>query len=266
MAVIFDAHVHIYSIFDLAKMVHYAHANFTRLLKIQGVDPAQCTRLLCLGERAGQNFFAEAISGSCQIEGCCVTPLKGALRVEFARAPRLYVLPGRQVACAERVELHALCTEARFTDGAPLRAAIAAANEASAVTVLPWGVGKWLGQRGEFLKQVLKDNAGLCVSDSALRPWPILRSPLLKMGRCMLAGTDPLPFAGEERRIGSYATLFAGDFDEDSPLEECRRMLSSTREGDFKVLGRRLNMVQVAAKMVALRCGTVFKENHKAHV
>ena len=43
----------------------------------------------------------------------------------------------------------------------------------------------------------------------------------------ILAGSDPLPFPGEEGMLGSYATVLEGDIDIDQPVAGVRRVLSS---------------------------------------
>ena len=99
MAVIFDAHVHLYHFFDLAKVVHCAHANFERILRAAGQRVEDAARLLLLTERKGQNFFREVGSGERLIEGCRISRCEAALRVDAAGAPPLFLLPGRQMAC-----------------------------------------------------------------------------------------------------------------------------------------------------------------------
>jgi hypothetical protein len=48
-----------------------------------------------------------------------------------------------------------------------------------------------------------------------------------KEGYSVAAGSDALPFPGEEKYLGTYASRIAGPFDPDRPRESFRRLLAS---------------------------------------
>ncbi len=50
---------------------------------------------------------------------------------------------------------------------------------------------------------------------------------MAEAGRRLLAGSDPLPLPGEERRVGSYASLWRTDVDWSDPAAAARTLLGT---------------------------------------
>jgi len=77
---------------------------------------------------------------------------------------------------------------------------------------------------------------------------------LLALGRRrgfkVLAGSDPLPLAGEERRIGRYGVRVRAEFDPEAPAESVRRMLFYGNVF-LETAGARLCPLQFAWRWVA---------------
>ena len=260
MAVIFDAHVHLYEEYDLSLAVRSAQAHFAAA-PVGG----EAARALILTERCGQAFFRRLASGRCAISGYKVeyTPEHACLRIDGGLGPLLYVFPGRQIACAERIEVHALLSDIDMADGAPLAQVLDSLRGAGAVTGLPWALGKWFGKRGQVVGEAI-EHAGygnLLISDPALRPQayplPRLYERAKKKGIPYVCGTDPLPLAGEEERIGSYATLYRGAIDTAKPGQEMRRILSSALPSDLEPVGSRLGAAAALLRIVKLRCSGI---------
>ncbi|MGB6222648.1 hypothetical protein [Haloferula sp.] len=136
---------------------------------------------------------------------------------------RLLVIAGRQVVTAERVEVLALATASEFEDGRPLSETIESVKAAGGIAVLPWGVGKWFGERGRLVEQAVREH-GVMVGDNAGRPlgWP---KPSLFSEFPVIPGSDPLKAEGEERMVGSYGFVLEADFDPKRPAESIRRSL-----------------------------------------
>jgi hypothetical protein len=110
--------------------------------------------------------------------------------------------------------------------------------------VIPWSPGKWYFGRKRVVRRLL-DRFGpqrLLVGDTPLRPMgypePLLVRHARREGFRVLAGSDPLPFAGEERQLGRYVTLFSGAaFNPHRPSDSVRGMLTSGAQG--RSVGRR---------------------------
>jgi hypothetical protein len=104
----------------------------------------------------------------------------------------------------------AIGTLNRFNDGESIYDVIETINDNGAVPILPWGVGKWLGKRGRIVKNIIciNNNTSVYLGDNRNRPifWP--KSRLYRIakhrGIDVFPGSDPLPFAAEYCRVGSF--------------------------------------------------------------
>jgi len=104
-------------------------------------------------------------------------------------------------------------------------------QHSGALTVVPWGFGKWLGGRGRRMEAVL-DSIGskaLFVGDNGSRlEWqgvPARVRACEQRGFRVLPGTDPFPFAGDYRRVGRFGFLAQAQFDEAAPWRALRAWL-----------------------------------------
>jgi hypothetical protein len=123
------------------------------------------------------------------------------------------IVCGRQVRAEAGLEVLALGTRGEFPDGRSLADTIQAVHESGALTVLPWGFGKWLGRRRDLVRRTLAasgrdklfigDNGGRLDAPAAPR---IIRE-FERLGFRSLPGTDPFPFGGDFRRVGAFGFL-----------------------------------------------------------
>jgi hypothetical protein len=198
-----DAHVHLHA--DATASLEFAAANLIAaasrpatlgilfLTETEGVDHfgGICAQA---GRRIG-NVYAVAGDGCLWWKG-------------DARLPIL-LIAGRQIVTAEGLEVLALGTVAKVSDGLPIADVLAWCEARGAVAVIPWGVGKWVGRRGRVVKDlVLKAAPGrLMLGDNAGRPgfW---RMSAFTAGAGVksriLSGSDALPLPGSERGIGRF--------------------------------------------------------------
>lgn len=228
MIVAADSHVHLYPEYDLAHALRSGMANLARLA--EGADPSEpraCA--LFLTERSDCHVFRDLRAGAAlpnSIEVVrCEDP--GAIEVR-CDAGSAYLFPGRQVATRERLEVLCLTADADIPDGLGLEETLERVRSTGGIPVIPFAPGKWLGARGRLLERTLGGVAGgaVLVSDSALRPfgWPRPRL-MLSAGAHVLAGSDPLPLAGDELRLGTYATLWRTGVDWRTPTTAARALL-----------------------------------------
>ena len=222
-----DAHVHLHPFYDLPRAFSTARA---RLAAAGGNGDG----VLCLTEAAGCDAFGALRDGRWPVSGW--TPVLAAdglaLRLESSAAGScLWVLAGRQIVARERVEILGLGLAAAIPGGLAVGDAVERVRDAGALPVLPWAPGKWLGGRGRVIASLM-DRFGpgaLLLADSSLRPLgyptPILLRRAEREGFRVLAGSDPLPFPGEERRIGSYATVADGRLDPEAPARSILGLL-----------------------------------------
>jgi len=227
--VVADTHVHLYPCYDLALALASLAANLGR-------TPA--------GARAG--FFAER--HDCQMFAALRAdsdppsrggfeirqlPDPGALQLAVAGMQPVYLFAGRQIVTAERIEILALLAPEAPADGLPAERVVAAVLEAGGVPVLGWSPGKWWRGRGHLVRALLSRFGAdsLLLGDTALRPAfspePSIMRAARRRGVGVIAGSDPLPFPGEERLLGSYASVFTGTIDPARPVESARLLLHS---------------------------------------
>jgi hypothetical protein len=262
MLLLADTHVHLYDCYDLDACFASAFANLVRLdpRAAAGAGPADTIKLLCLAERRGCRVFRQLrdranglrLSRHVIEDG----PGPGVLVVRNQAGDRLHVAAGRQVATRERLEVLALTVDLEVTDGGDILDTIGRIEAGGALPVLPWAPGKWTGHRAKVVRSVLNSAPPdrLFVGDTSMRPhgWPTprLMREAAERGFAVLAGTDPLPFKGQEAAIGRYGIVADGAFDSLTPADTLRML---RRRGLASVAGRRDSAFSVAARLVRLR-------------
>ncbi len=203
-----DGHLHVYPAYRLDRL---ADACLRGLSAIAVTTPdAQPAALLA--ESGGHTFFRHARRGTVAASGCSIAagPDADTLWLKHPEhSEALLLFAGRQIVTAERLEVLALTRDIAVADGLPLRDTLDRVSDAGAVACLAWSPGKWWGARGRLVQALLADqNQYLAIGDSALRPrfWrqPRLMRRAAARGWPVLAGSDPLPFRGDERRAGQY--------------------------------------------------------------
>jgi hypothetical protein len=225
---IVDAHVHLHPCFDLAQFLDAALQNFQQQAQRQKLAQPWVGALL-LAEVSGVHAFADLASQQCELADwkICPTSEASSLRLNHVSGQSLLIAAGRQAVTQEGIEVLALMTEAEIADGLGLAETLDKAEKADALPVLPWGVGKWLGARGQLVRSQLQFSAPLpFVGDNGGRPsfWPL---PDFCKQRPQLPGSDPLPLAYEVKRPGSFGLVTEGDFNWAQPGESLKQILRS---------------------------------------
>lgn len=240
-----DTHVHLYPGVSPVRLMECARASLP--------DP-KAPLTLMLTERAGDHAFEHLMQSEGEKEGLNVTPLDDglSLRLESPGLAPVYLVAGRQMATAERMEVLALGTRQEFEDGHSLSDTVAAVQKSGALAVVPWALGKWWFGRGRTLRSfVAASKAGaFALADSAMRPMGAPPSPLFSLARekdiPVLAGTDPLPRPNNETVIGMFGIHLEKSPSEQALTEGIRAAID---QGHFTVYGRRRTLFQVLATM-----------------
>jgi hypothetical protein len=216
-----DAHVHIYDCFDLNKFLNSAYSNFKSAAKrLDSVG--NFSGILLLAETSKDDWFNrlyDYADGRQLPDNRTVyhwsfqhTDEHYSLIAKFNDVKKLLLIAGRQILTAENIEVLALCTSDRFDDGLPILYLINKIKEKNGLAVIPWGVGKWFGNRGRMVADVIGDDSSLIyLGDNGNRPRFWMQPTLFKLaerkGIKVLPGSDPLPFLSESRRAGSYGFI-----------------------------------------------------------
>ena len=251
MKIVADTHVHIYPCYDIE---HFSTI-FERNLK--SVGTGQTIRLGFMTERYDCSFFDDVKDGKMDLSMSCgdikMGPDESSLIRDNGSGEKCILLPGRQVVAKERIEILALATTAKIPDGMLAIDTVTMILDNGGVPVVAWAPGKWFGARGEVVKNLLDsfDPTKLLIGDSSMRPtiWaePFIMRDARKRGFRIIAGSDPLPFAGEEKIAGTYCSVFDAQFDIAYPLESARNVLWNAN--DIYTVGHRGGPIKTLLRM-----------------
>lgn len=258
--VLIDTHVHLYDCFDRVAFFDGAYRNFQAAAQALGL-PGDTPGYLMLAETARDHAFESLISqheldgGRWRFhpaqEGCSLVAALDGRDV-------LTVIAGRQVVIREGLEVLALCCNEQFADGLDVEHTIEQVIEAGGLPVLPYGVGKWSGARGMRVDKLLDGPLGsrLLLGDNAGRlsigDEPRQFAEARKRGIWVLPGTDPLPFAGQAARVGSYGMLLTGDIDRDKPAASIKHLIQ-TADTQPSAYGRTDGLIHFLIKQIGMQ-------------
>ncbi len=267
-AVLADAHVHIHDCFDLDSMLDCAWSNFNQAAARLGQTQA-VQYLLLLTESRWANYFERLSSGEIPLQRWQVHPNSEHCSLELQRPPahgtgestrdaaKLTLVAGNQVVAQEGLELLTLGTAQRFEDGEPLVNSLQQATSAGAVCVIPWGFGKWMGRRGRVLEGLLAnpDLPVFHLGDNSGRPWfwprPAPFGSGIGRARRVLPGSDPLPFASEFWRAGTFGFHVPVTPDPERPMQALSQALRE--QPSVHAYGRQEGAVRFVRNQVAMQ-------------
>lgn len=242
-----DAHVHLYDCFDLDQVLYAAWQNFQGAA-CQFNHHNDYIGILFLTETHSDDYFhqlykhanSQFVALNSKQPNCSEnhqhwtffrTQESYSLIAQSGDSKQLILIAGRQIITAEKLEILALVTDHTFADEMPLEEAIATILAAGGIPVLPWGVGKWMGKRGDRLQSLLKQQSlpSLFLGDNSGRPMFWVRSPFFRQaetqGLRILPGTDPLPLASEYQRPGSFGFQSHGALSWQQPGQDIKQLL-----------------------------------------
>ena len=236
-SILVDGHVHIHRCFDLQALFESAQQNFCDAASTLNLG-SRFSAVLLLTESQGVDYFSSFLrkaTDRSSIGGWRFQPTtEPDSLIAVSRAGfELTLIAGRQIATAERLEVLAVCTDKLFDDGGTIPAVIDSVSAANGVAIVPWGFGKWTGRRknvinrlmGDFAKRPfhLGDNSGRISVWREPPQFDLAKS----QGQRIFRGTDPMPFPGQENRVGSFGFAISGPFSKSRPTASVRNLLSS---------------------------------------
>ncbi len=243
--IIIDSHVHIYDCFNLDLFFDAAFQNFQNQLEKASTVPDTANFILLLAEGASTKWFhrtlaqiKQSVAKENNLEYWRIypTPEEHSLIAEHSEFPerKIVIVAGHQLVTQENIEVLALFCVADIDNGLNIGDTLKMIREYDAVPVIPWGAGKWLGKRGELVKEIVKTNSDqlLFLGDNGGRPkiWgePNLFSLAEEKGIGILPGSDPLPLKDDLRRVGSFGCIIDGcSVDMDFPAQQLKKNMVS---------------------------------------
>ena len=258
MLIVADTHVHLYPGYDLNRAFNAAFSNLSRLLKrnrkLFGNREEPVAFVICLTERFDCHFFQSLrAEGTLDPEGdwsISRTQGESSLVLKNKQGAELYLVAGRQIISAERIEILCLTLDLNIPDGKPAQEIIDIILLAGGVPVINWAPGKWFFKRGKIVSELLSQNPPnkLLLCDTTLRPtvWgiPKIMASAMERGFNVIAGSDPLPRAREERLIGTYGMIAQAELNADTPARSLRSILLNPANS-FLLVGERGSLVRV---------------------
>ena len=121
------------------------------------------------------------------------------------------------------------------------------------IPALNWAPGKWFGKRGKIVdEQIEKQSAeNIFLGETTMRPTVWLKPKLIKKaeqkGFRVIAGSDPLPFKGEDNEIGSFGFTVEGEFDPANPAQSLKNIFSDQIK-KLTLIGKRNNVFKFAKR------------------
>lgn len=202
-----DAHVHFHQRKLVGRTLDAALANLRAVTgRSQGLVGA-----LLLTQASCEKVFEE-LESEHSVDRWTLRPAAQEVETLIARkdGAELAIVCGRQIRAEAGLEVLALGTRQHFPDGQSLAATVRSVQEAGAVSVLPWGFGKWMGRRGRLIESTLAASGvrELFVGDNGSRLAAVATPTLIRrceqQGFRVLPGTDPFPFGDDYRRVGAF--------------------------------------------------------------
>lgn len=245
--VLLDTHVHYHSFCGVSEFFDCAWKNF-RSAAASFDESSNFIAIVCLLETRDSSRFEEirdaALEKSVMGQWHINTIFDGRFLVaEGAGTEKIYVVPGRQIVTKEDLEVLIIDPY----DDIPHERSLTFYLEQysrSHLVIIPWGVGKWLGKRGVILKEAMYQLAGLqyVLGDSSGRPrcWQSVAQfdDAKRLGKHILPGSDPLPVAGQQRKVGIYGAAFYSNQRAEELILNLRETTLSLTEGELRRFGQ----------------------------
>ncbi|NNK94073.1 MAG: hypothetical protein HKP41_06950 [Desulfobacterales bacterium] len=232
MPVLIDAHVHVHPMFSMHGLLDHALENFTsaghylnKRLKTKVPEPADF--VLILTETSNISVFKKLLK-RCGADDCVlssndpssenhwtISPAEGGKALVATRREMeiIYLLPGKQYTSSENLELLSIAEVVNISDKQnTLLECAGQVWAAGGIPVVPWGVGKWTGQRREIITAYLTEPADFpkVIGDNGNRPffWALPEFTHLNTAErpLKLSGSDPLPLRAHVKRAGSFGS------------------------------------------------------------
>ncbi|MCB0729824.1 MAG: hypothetical protein KDC88_02225 [Ignavibacteriae bacterium] len=243
--VLIDAHIHIHECYNLDKFFNSAKANFLKQANI--LDLCSNQFILCLTESHKVNYFNQlkqnadkSILSEWKID---LTENPNTIKLVDKENFTIYLIAGRQIVTNEKLEVLTLGLIEDPEDGKPIEEILAYVSNKKVISVIPWGVGKWMGYRKEIIeKLVLQNNTfPIYLGDNGNRPFfwskPKIFSLAAKNNMLNIPGSDPLPFKNEVNKPGSFGFVLEGVLDIEKPFDSLFEKITSSKK-QFATYGR----------------------------
>jgi len=255
---VIDGHVHLYPNYDLIKAVEKGVTNLkshaTKYIK----ENSTIVSIWLLAERSDSDFFKKIYDSPKSFSNDEIRFKKGkdklTVVVEQSNQVVLYIFAGRQLITREGLEVLSLISDLNIIDRQKaIEEIIQDVKGSGGIPALNWAPGKWFFARGKVIARQIQQKSpdDFFIGETTLRHTLWQEPKLIKQARNkgfqVIAGSDPLPFKGEENGIGCYGFLISGTFDQDNPAQSLRALMNS-HGIEIKIIGNRNNVLTFARR------------------
>lgn len=206
-----DTHCHYHPSITFAEFF----SNITKNIPVSITETSK-TLAICLVEMAGSNWFSLLESEAATADFCVERIDKNTLLVRSEKQS-ISVFRAHQVNSLEKVEVIIVGHEYSVAEGLPLKEYFEKYS-AKYLVILPWGVGKWLGERGKLVSELIQQEFLFALGDNGGRPslWSFIPQFIKAKNQKMpiLAGSDPLAVRSFVKRLAFYGSIFNGEFNQ----------------------------------------------------
>ena len=181
---------------------------------------------------------------------------------------KIIILPGRQVVTSENLEILVIGVTDTITYRNPSHTYIEKYSQKHLV-IVPWGVGKWLGNRGKIVSKLLKlkplHNFALGDNGGRTALWRNIPqfNQARKAGINILAGSDPLPIKGQQTRLGTYGTVTKGPLTDSNLLHQLKQKLLQSDANDIDKFGKPCSLFSFILSQILLRIRPIHPSKSK---
>ncbi|MBC8183641.1 hypothetical protein H8E88_21320 [candidate division KSB1 bacterium] len=253
-----DGHIHLYPVFDLIQAIKKGRKNLLSNAKKKNINLTNAVPVLLLVERSDTNFFDELANSPEKYNQGEIKFVKAkdnlTIKVEKNSETILYIFAGRQLVTSENLEALSLISDYNVSDKEKnMDEIIPLIKNAGGITALNWAPGKWFGNRGKIINEQIEKQSpeNIYIGETTMRPTVWLKPKLIKKaeqkGFRVMAGSDPLPFKGEENEIGSFGFTVEGEFDPKNPAQSMRNIFSDPTK-KLTLIGKRNNIFKFSKR------------------
>jgi hypothetical protein len=264
--VLVDAHAHLYDCYDRAAYFDATLANIRSARQQLGIpnaaDDAMHTPACLLLAEPARIHAIQSLLDQGELDGGrwrfipCGDGL--SLTAQLEGRDELILIEGRQIKTREHLEVLSLCCDAPIPDGRSTAWALGRAIESGGLPVLPFGVGKWHGTRGQIIHDFLHGplRGKFCLGDNAGRLASGRTPPQFieaaRLGVWVLPGSGTLPFSSQATRIGRFGLVLNGSVDRAAPAASIKRMILAGGEQPA-IFGRPNGLVNFLKTQVVMQ-------------
>lgn len=261
-----DSHCHLHNISEISTVLDHAALQFKKaadqnsvtdewygvLVFTDGAKSVSFSHLkYMIGSRADKTLKIDDWK-------LLLTKENASLTAVNSEEKTIFICAGQQIVTRENLELLSILAPTRIADGTPLDNGIEQVIQQGGLPVLPWGVGKWLGQRGKIITRTITQNPTrpLFLGDISARPkgWNRVSqfSLATKYNLPILRGTDPLAVKKQQKWGGDYGFMVQGIVDQEKPAASLKSILTSN-DPSIKNYGELNSPVRFIADQLAIR-------------